>query len=145
MTSKLAPLFAALFVLAACGSADPDGAAAGPNPDTAVTGAPASHDAGPSRPELREPQDDVIDARPRSFDSHKAKGRKLSLFYYSGVAECNGVDRIEVDEGPDEVIVTIFEGRRPEAEICPEIAVEVRSVVTLDRALGNRKVVDGAD
>ena len=144
MTRHLAPLLAVLFLLGACGSASPDAPAAAP--DDAVTGAPATHDdGGGSGPELREPEDGLLDVRPRPFDGHEAKGRKVTLFYYSGVTECYGLDRIEVEESPDRVVITIFEGRRPEAEICPEIAVEVRSVVTLDRPLGKRKVVDGAD
>ena len=144
MTRYLAPLLTALVLLGACGSSASDAPAAAP--DDAVTGAPATHNGGSgSGPELREPEDGLLDVRPRPFDSHRAKGRKVTLFYYSGVEECYGLDRIEVDESPSRVTITIYEGRRPEAEICPELAVEVRSVVTLDRPLGKRKVVDGAD
>ena len=140
MTSRLTLLLAAL-VIAACGGPS---TAAGPSPDDAVTGAPAKNDDTKTRPELREPQEDIVDAMPRSFESHKAKGRKITLVYYSGVEECYGLDHIDIQESKSRVVLTIYEGRRREAEICPEMAVQVRSIAALDAPLGNRKVVDGA-
>ena len=141
MKTKLAFLLAALFVVAACGGPS---SAAGPSPDDAVTGAPASYDNTKSRPELREPEEGLEGVRPRTFDRHRAEGRKVTLFYYSGLDECYGLDHIGIREGRHRVVLTIFEGYHPETEACPDIAVEVRSIATLKRPLGNRKVVDGA-
>lgn len=66
------------------------------------------------------------------------------MLYYSGVDGCVGVDHIDVAETKNKVTVTIYEGRAPDAETCIEIAVTVKSIVKLDRPLGDRKVVDGA-
>lgn len=118
--------------------------AAGPSPDDSVTAPVRFDDGDRSRTELREPEDDVVDPYPRIFDRHKANGRKVTLFYYSGVDECYGLHHIKIRERARKVILTVFEGRDPEAEACPEIAVAVRSVATLRRPLGDRPVVDGA-
>ena len=141
MKRKLALLLTASLVIAACGGPSN---AAGPSPDDAVTGAPATHDDSKSRPELREPEDGLDGVRPRIFDRHRADGRKVTLFYYSGLDECYGLDHIGIREGRRRVVLTVFEGHHPSAEACPDIAVEVRSIATLKRPLGNRKVVDGA-
>ena len=131
------------FLIAACGGSSPSVASA-PSPDDAVS-APAQHDSTDgSRAELREPEEGLVDIYARRFDGHRADGRSVTLLYYSGVDECNGLDHIKIRERPRRVVLTIFEGRHPEAEVCPEIAVKVRSIATLDRPLGSRKVVDGA-
>lgn len=139
-------LAAALVAASACGSPDATGRAApGSSPDD-----PVSASAGPftpattPEPELREPEDGLVDVYARSFDRHEARGHTLTLIYYSGVKDCYGLDRIEAQESDRRVVVTIYEGRRPEAEICPEIAVQVRSEVELRAPLGDRKLVDGA-
>lgn len=134
-------LIAATFLIAACGS--PANGAAG-SPDDPVSALAQGDDAGRRKPELREPEEGLVDVYARIFDRHKAEGRKVTLFYYSGPDECYGLDRIEIKERPRKVVLTIFEGRHPEAEVCTEIAVEVRSIATLERPLGDRKVVDGA-
>lgn len=143
MTNKLAAVAVAALLLAGCGS--PSEVTSGSSPDDAVS-APAQTDPSvdPSRPRLREPQEGLVDVYPRAFDRHRAKGRELTLFYYSGVEECYGLDHIEVREDRRTVAVTIFEGRLPSAEVCTEVAVEARSIVTLEEPLGDRKVVDGA-
>ena len=129
------------LLVAACGSTA-NGASG--SPDDPVSAPAQTDDAGRRRPELREPEEGLEGVRPRIFDRHKAEGRKVTLFYYSGVDECYGLDHIKIRERPRKVVLTIFEGNHPEAEACPDIAVQVRSIATLDRPLGDRKVVDGA-
>ena len=143
MTRKTSLLLVATFIVAACGQAA--SGAAGTSPDDPVS-APAQQDTGgTTRPELREPEEGLVDIYARPFDRHRARDHRVTLFYYSGPDECYGLDRIKLVERRRKVILTVFEGRHPEAEACPEIAVEVRSIATLRRPLGNRKVVDGAE
>jgi hypothetical protein len=70
--------------------------------------------------------------------------RTVRLEFYGGVEECEGVDRVEVDEAPHTVTVTVFTGRVPTAEVCIEIAVLKRIDVKLSTPLAGREVVDGA-
>lgn len=116
------------------------------SPEDPVSAPAQSDDGGAhSRPELREPEEGLVDVYERVFDRHKAEGRRVTLFYWSGVDECYGLDRIEIKERARKVVLTIFEGRDPEAEVCTEQAVKVRSIATLQRPLGDRRVVDGAE
>ena len=141
----------ALLVLSGCGSPASGGAgASGSNdPDTAVsddgsTSAPAQN--GPKgRVELRKPNPDVVNPFPVDWDKAKGKGRRVTLFYYSGVKECYGLHHVEVDETDRKVTITIFDGNDPDAEACIELAQRVRTIVKLDRPLGSRTLVDGAE
>ena len=142
MTNRISFLVVAILVLAGCGAAASN--AAGPSPDDPVSAPAGYDDDNRSRSELREPEEGLVDVRPRIFDRHKAEGRKVTLFYYSGVDECYGLDHIKIRERPRKVTLTIFEGRDPEAEVCTEQAVAVRSIATLKSPLGDRRVVDGA-
>ena len=144
MIGKAVPLILVAGLIAACGPSA--SGASGSSADDPVS-APASHDGSPdgrSRPDLRAPEDGLEGVYPRRFESHKADGRRVTLYYYSGLDECYGLDRIEIRERPRKVTLTVFEGHHPEAEVCAEIAQEVRSIATLDRPLGDRRVVDGA-
>ena len=130
------------LLVAACGSAT--SVAAGASPDQSAS-APARNDSGGrSRPELREPEEGLEGVHPRPFDRHRGDGRKVTLIYYSGIDECYGLDHIKIRERRRKVTLTIFEGHHPEPEACPDIGVKVRSIATLDRPLGDRRVVDGA-
>lgn len=137
-----------VVVIAACGGAA-NGAAGSPDdpagsPDDPVSAPAVPDSGGRSRAELREPEEGLVDVYARTFDRYKADGRKVTLFYWSGVDECYGLDHIGIRERARKVVLTIFEGRDPEAEVCTEQAVRVRSIVTLQRRLGSRRVVDGA-
>ena len=145
-------MIVAALLIAACGGAANGGVGTStlypesPDGDTPVTGTPSVQDGsgGGSKAELREPEEGLVDVYARIFDRHKAEGREVTLYYWSGADECYGLDHIEVKERARKVVLTIFEGRHPEAEVCTEQAVRVRSIATLERPLGNRKVVDGA-
>lgn len=74
-------------------------------------------------------------------------GRSLDVVWWSGVEPCYALDRVEVDEQADKVIVTIYEGqdsRSPDA-VCIEIAIQKTTRVELRAPLGDRQVVDGAE
>jgi len=93
------------------------------------------------------PRDGLVDVRPIPFKRAKpaADGMSIDVFWYSGIEDCYGLDRIEVKESEEEVEITLFEGREPEAEVCIEIAVRKVTRVTLDEPLGDRTVTDGAE
>jgi len=145
----LAALAAISVLTLACGTAGESPAAGGP--DTPVTDTPGSGNRGPDDPappggpQRVEPSDSLVDVRPTTFDrsARRDQGRALDLFFWSGIEECYGVDRVEVEYFKRVVSVTIFEGRRPEAETCIELAVRKVVRVELDEPLRNRTVVDG--
>ncbi|WP_204056545.1 hypothetical protein [Microbispora corallina] len=73
-------------------------------------------------------------------------GARLRLVWWSGVEPCSVLDRVEVKESADEVVVTLYEGqdRRSPDAACIEIAIQKTTTVALTSPLGARKVVDGA-
>jgi hypothetical protein len=73
-------------------------------------------------------------------------GSKLEVRFYSGVEDCYGLERIDVEETEADVTVAVFTGSRPEARdvACIEIAELVAAVVTLDAPLGDRAVLDAS-
>src|SRR5687767_8629741 len=114
-------LMTAVCVLGiACGDAAEPPAAGGP--DTPVSNTPGTDIPGPGGAQRVEPVDGLVDVRATTFDRSATRngGRALDLFFWSGVEECYGVDRVEVEYSKNVVSVTIFEGRRPEAETCIE-------------------------
>lgn len=137
-------LLAAVAVLGvACG--DPAEPPAAGGPDTPVSNTPGSDGSEPGGPQRVEPSEGLVDIRATTFDrsARRDGGRALDLFFWSGIEECYGVDRVEVQYSKRTVAVTIFEGRHPEAETCIEIAVRKVIRVQLDEPLGDRTVVDG--
>ena len=143
MKEILLSLAAVAVIGGACGDAvEPPGAG---GPEVPVSNTPGRDGQGPSGAQRVEPTEGLVDVHPTSFDrsARRDGGRALDLFFWSGVEECYGVDRIEVEYRNKTVSVTIFEGRRPEAETCIELAVRKVVRVELDEPLGNRTVVDG--
>ncbi len=131
----------ALAAILAGGTLSPTGAST--SADTPVS-APATTDRSDSKAELREPEEGLVDVYDRPFDRHKARGRKVTLFYVSGLDECYGLDRIKVRERRRKVVLTIFEGTHPDVDACPDVGVFVKSIARLKRPLGDRRVVDGS-
>ncbi|MEO3869693.1 hypothetical protein ABGB18_12755 [Nonomuraea sp. B12E4] len=75
-----------------------------------------------------------------------AKGRQVKLTWWSGVAPCTVLDEVKVKETAKRVTITLYEGTSPKAKnvSCIMIAVEKTTTVKLKKALGKRKLVDGA-
>ena len=92
-----------------------------------------------------EPRAGLVDIRAIGWDRHRVRGGGdvVDLYFWHGVEECYGVDRIDVTYGEKTVSLTIYEGRNPEAETCIELAVRKVVRVTLDEPIGDRAVVDG--
>jgi len=86
-----------------------------------------------------------VDVRPHVWDRAELVGpARLRLEFYGGVEECEGLDRVEVEESRDAVTVTLFVGRVPTAEVCIEIAVLKSVTVSVDGPISGREIVDGA-
>jgi hypothetical protein len=131
-----------LLFAAACGERARPGAA---GPDDPVTTSPTTPGSAPSpRPRVLKPEPGLVDVRPQPWDSSEVLGpRAVQVSFYGGVDECFGLDRVEVRGRPDRVVITVFLGRHPEAEVCIDIA-ELQAVrVTLGEPVGERKIVDG--
>jgi hypothetical protein len=139
---------AGLIVLAACGSPadDIDPGAGGPDEPVSTTidpNAPVPK----GSPSITEPQPGQADVRPIPWDRYKAQGKTLRIKWWSGVEPCNVLDHVDVEETPEKVTVTLYEGHTESDEdvACIEIAVLKTTIVELSTPLGDRKVVDGAE
>jgi hypothetical protein len=87
----------------------------------------------------------LVDVRPQPWDRAEVIGRnEVRVEFYGGVEECEGLDRVEVDERPARVTITLYVGRVPSAEVCIEIAVLKSVMVLVDGPISGREIVDGA-
>jgi hypothetical protein len=98
---------------------------------------------------------DLVEPRPGMVDLHPTKwagvktsedGETLTIRFWSGVEPCNVLDHVDVDHKNDTVVVTLYEGRDPEAAdvACIEMAVLKAVGVELDDPVGDRTIKDGA-
>jgi len=144
---RLVTAVVAVSLFSACGGLGGDAARPGaPGPDAPVTSSPVDPNSPiPSpTPRIVKPQPGLMDIRPQPWDSVKVlDARNLQVAFYSGVHECYGVDRVDVDYGSKAVSVTLFIGRVPGNQVCIEIAEYQAIEVELDEPLGGRKIVDG--
>ncbi len=150
MKTKLCTLVLVVAFLSSCGSpSSSDIGAGGPTdgPEAPVTGTPGRSEPQPGDgAEPVEPRDGLLDVGPYGWDKAKVADddRTVTIYYYSGVRECYGLDRVEVGYGKEKVTITLFEGRDPSAEVCIEIAQYFKTVVELEEPAAGRKIVDGA-
>jgi hypothetical protein len=72
-------------------------------------------------------------------------GRTLTIVYTGGVSPCYVLDRVDVDEEPDTVTITLYQGHEPNADgVCIDIALLYSTQVVLAEPLGDRELVDGS-
>jgi hypothetical protein len=99
-------------------------------------------------PDVVEPNPDAVNLRARPFDTATAgdDGRTIMIDFVSGVEPCYVLGRIDIDEGPRAVTITLHDGNLPsDGDVaCIDIGVLKRTTVTLDEPLGDREIVDGA-
>ena len=108
-------------------------------PDATVTsGSSAPADTTAPIPDAAQPltaEPDVgIDVRARPFDRAVVRpdGAAADVYFYGGVQECYVLDRVEVDQTqPERIRLTLYEGIRPGAQACIEIAVSYVTTVSL--------------
>ncbi|WP_367125703.1 hypothetical protein [Streptomyces phytohabitans] len=76
----------------------------------------------------------------KALSSYEADGRTLTVTFWGGVCHKHAV---KADESGDKVTVTVEERERdPEKKACVMVAKKQTVEVTLDKALGDREVVD---
>ena len=142
MTARAGVLAAALLATGCAGTNGSKPAA--PGPDSPVSSSPGTPMPGPS-PVPVSPRPGLVDVRAQRWDRAEVVGRnQVRLEFYGGIETCEGVDRVEVDERPDHVTITLFVGLVPSAEVCIEIAVLKSVTVLVDGPIGGRDIVDGA-
>ena len=114
-------------------------------PDDVVSNTPGDEPTGRGGPQRVEPRGGLVDVRAIPWDRHRVSdaGDAVDLFFWHGIEECYGVDRVEVNYERKVVTITIYEGRNPAAETCIELAVRKVVRVNLDEPIGDRPVVDG--
>jgi hypothetical protein len=154
---RAAAAVALAVLLAACGGSGPDAPVSAPDPvpppgaggtppDAAVApgaGAPGGD------PQIVVPRSGMADVRPRPWEwatPREGDERVVDITFWSGVEPCAVLERVDVDERDDAVVVTLFEGRDPgSARVpCPDLAVQKQVSVELSEPLGARQVLDGA-
>ncbi|HET6776233.1 MAG TPA: hypothetical protein VFH81_00510 [Actinomycetota bacterium] len=145
-TPVVAAVLAGSILLTSCAGLR-DGGAAAPGPDTPISSTPdPSAPPGKPTPLLVEPRPGLVDIRPQPWDKARViDPRTVEVRFYSGIEECYGVARVDVDYRKRSVVITVYGGRVPTAEVCIEIAVLKAVRVDLTEPLAGRRVVDGAE
>ncbi|MEV0309156.1 hypothetical protein [Nonomuraea fuscirosea] len=146
MTATL--LTGCLVLAAGCGTTPPVERASSSTPEKPpVVSEPVT--TSPTKPpEAVKPTGDALNVHKVRWTKAKpvSKGRKVQLTWWSGVEPCTVLDRVKVKETSKRVTVTLYEGtgRKAKNVSCIMIAIEKTTTVTLKKALGKRKLVDGA-
>jgi hypothetical protein len=103
---------------------------------------------GPPQRQLVEPEEGQVDPRPIAWTrAHVAPDdRTVTIDFASGIAPCSVLDHVDVDDRPDAITITLFEGHAPDAGdvACIEIAQLKAVRILLDRPVNDRELVDGA-
>ena len=115
-------------------------------PESPVASSPGQNPSPPrSGPLFVQPRPGLVDVRPHQFERVRVTGpRTLTVRFYGGIETCEGLDRVEVDYEEKRVVVTLFVGRVPTAEVCIELAVLKATRVQLEEPVAGRAIVDGA-
>jgi len=144
MTKRTLPvLLLAVVLAAACAST----ASAGSRLDDPVSRSVPRRSGGPAtpRPKIVTPRPGLRDVVPTSWiKAVPSDGVILTVWFWG--SPCLGVDHVDVNETPDRVAITLYQGtpRSLMGSACPEIAMLAAVRVTLSSSLGDRMVVDGS-
>ncbi|MGH2683455.1 MAG: hypothetical protein ACRDIX_09520 [Actinomycetota bacterium] len=142
----VAALLAGTVLLTACAGLG-EGGTAGPGSDTPISSTP-DPDLTPGKPTplVVEPRPGLVDVRPQPWDKARVLDpRNVEVRFYGGVEQCYGVSRVDVDYRRRSVVITVYAGRVPSAEVCIELAVLKAVRVDLSEPLAGRRLVDGAE
>jgi hypothetical protein len=147
MTKRTLPLLlTAALAAAACASTTVSAAGGPDNPvSTSVppgSGAPAIV----QKPKIVTAQPGLQNVTPLTWIKAipSPDGRTLTVTIWGG--PCMGVDHVGLDEAPDTVTVTLYQGTPPSlvGSACPEIAMLMAIRVPIPSPLEGRTVVDGS-
>jgi hypothetical protein len=147
VTKRALPLLlVAALAAAACASTT---VSAGGGPDSPVSTSLPPVSGGPpiaQKPKIVTPEPGLHDVTPLTWIKAipSSDGRTLTVTFWGG--PCMGIDHVGLDEAPDTVSVTLFQGTPPSlvGSACPEIAMLMAVRVPLSSPLGGRTVVDGS-
>lgn len=101
-------------------------------------------------PPARAVHEDARDLAPRSFERarYDETDGSLHVIWTTGVEPCYVLGGIEIEQGPEQVTVTLLEGWLPdengEQPMCIQIAEEASTPVPLEAPLDGRALIDGA-
>jgi hypothetical protein len=149
MKSQSAPpgvavLLLAALALSACSVIS--GTTSGPIVTMAPNPGPGGGDDGSGRV-LPQPGA-TVNPHPISFDRVEVvDDDTVEVFFFKGVEPCSVIDRVDLEEDADSVVITVFEGAGKDAGpdvACIAIAVEASVLVELGSPLGERQIVDGS-
>lgn len=94
------------------------------------------------------PERGLVDVKKVSWNRVEAGGdaRSLIVYWGGGASQCFGLDRIDVEREDDGLVVTVYEGRRPQpsGRPCPEILAFKNAVVRAQMAVRSEDIIDGA-
>lgn len=135
----LTALLSSTLVLGGCGFlGDAIGSRSGPSTPVGDEPGQPAPDPVPG-PDLVEPDPAIRDATPHAIERFVVgpDGRTVVVYWYGGVDDCFGLQRVDVDASGATPVITVYEGGRPEAEgeACIMIAVLKATVVTLDEPI----------
>ena len=144
MTKRTLPLLLLTAVFAtACAS--PAVTAGGPDDTVSTSIPPGSGGPLTPRPKIVTPTPGLQNVVATSWIKavSSADGMTLTVWFWG--SPCLGVDHVDVNETPDRVSVTLYQGTPPSlvGSACPEIAMLAAVLVALAAPLGGRTVVDG--
>jgi hypothetical protein len=146
MTTRTLPLLlVAALAAAACASTT---VSAGGGADSPVSTSLPPQPPGPpvvQKPRIVTPEPGLRDVTPLTWIKaiRSSDGRTLTVTFWGG--PCMGIDHVGLDETPDTVTVTLYQGTPPSlvGSACPEIAMLMAVRVPLSSPLGDRTVLDG--
>lgn len=146
----LATLVTLALLVAACGRSDePSAGVDDPAPAPQTDGDAGTDAAGGTRPALppiRDIRPDVVQPRPRGFDSalYDETDESLHVLFTSGREPCAALADVEVVEDAEHVTVTLHEGHGAGSDVdCPDDAQPAAARVELTTPLADRELVDG--
>jgi hypothetical protein len=95
------------------------------------------------------PTGNVRDPRPTFLDNvvTDSASTTVVVWFWMGVPPCSVLDRVEVEETPVLVKITVYTGASADAPpdiACIQLAELYSTTVSLDDPLGRRDIVDGA-
>jgi hypothetical protein len=143
--ASLAMLLGLCLALAGCGALN-DALGGGEDPSRPIGDEPAPPGVPPvdgpppgDGATFVEPDPEIREAAPQAIERFVVgpDGRSVVVYWWGGVDNCFGLQRVDVDTAGETPVITVFEGGRPEAEgqACIMIAVLKATVVQLDRPI----------
>jgi hypothetical protein len=92
-------------------------------------------------------RDDVVDLRPVALESMRAVGgSEVEAQFLGGPSPCTAVGRVDVDETPSSVTVTVWVGTPADQQgtVCSAVLQRYAVRAPLASPLGDRALLDGS-